>query len=304
MSCEHSQSYQKGILAPVPNFAKFITYTLTSVDNLGQCLAQLALRCDGESVVLALSANLVAKISAGANIPGLKAMPEFSHNGLSLTQDQADLLIWLRSNGDGASIGDLAQKALSIDLLLQPNFALHSSVDCFNYNNRDLSGYEDGTENPEGDKAIETAFLQHENPELNGSSFLVIQNWLHNLKEFKQRSQAEQDDTIGRRLSDNEEFDEAPESAHVKRTAQESFDPEAFILRRSMPWVNGNENGLIFAAFAASFDPFEAIVQRMIGVEDGLVDNLFSFTKPQGGGYYWCPPVSEGRVNLSAIIAR
>jgi putative iron-dependent peroxidase len=45
----------------------------------------------------------------------------------------------------------------------------------------------------------------------------------------------QQDNAIGRHISDNEEFAEAPETAHVKHAAQESFDPEAFMLRRSMP---------------------------------------------------------------------
>lgn len=53
---------------------------------------------------------------------------------------------------------------------------------------------------------------------------------------FDTLARSDPDDIIGRRLSDNEEFDGAPASTHVKRTAQESFDPEAFILRWSVPW--------------------------------------------------------------------
>ena len=114
-------------------------------------------------------------------------------------------------------------------------------------------------------------------------------------------STEEQDNAIGRHISDNEEFDEAPESAHVKRAAQESFDPEAFVLRRSMPWVDGMDGGLIFVAFGKSFDAFEAILNRMMGNEDGIVDGLFGFTKPISGAYYWCPPVKESRLDLSQL---
>ena len=71
---------------------------------------------------------------------------------------------------------------------------------------------------------------------LDGSSFAAVQQWVHGLDHFQRRPQAEQDHVIGRRLSDNEELDDAPESAQVKRTAQESVTPEAFILRKSMPW--------------------------------------------------------------------
>ena len=66
--------------------------------------------------------------------------------------------------------------------------------------------------------------------------------------------EAEMDHIIGRRLSDNEEIEDAPKSAHVKRTAQEDFEPEAFVLRRSMPWADESGEGLVFVAFGKSFD--------------------------------------------------
>ena len=164
---------------------------------------------------------------------------------------------------------------------------------------RDLSGYEDGTENPKGDKAIMAAIVQGQGPALDGSSFVAVQHWVHDLDGMKAKPQKEQDDIIGRRLSDNEEFDEAPESAHVKRTAQESFDPEAFMVRRSMPWADSKGEGLEFVAFGKSFDAFETILAHMTGQDDGIVDGLFQFTKPVTGSYFWCPPVKDGVLNLS-----
>ena len=111
----------------------------------------------------------------------------------------------------------------------------------------------------------------------------------------------QRDDVIGRHIDDNEEFEEAPESAHVKRSAQESFDPQAFMLRRSLPWSEGMDGGLIFVAFGKSFDAFEAILKRMLGNEDGINDGLFEFTRPISGAYYWCPPVKSGRLDLSSL---
>jgi putative iron-dependent peroxidase len=114
-------------------------------------------------------------------------------------------------------------------------------------------------------------------------------------------SQGERDHVMGRRLSDNEEIADAPESAHVKRTAQESFNPEAFILRRSMPWASEDSEGLVFVAFGKSFNAYEAILKRMVGADDGVTDSLFRFTRPVTGSYFWCPPVSGGRLDLSAL---
>ncbi|NOY67522.1 MAG: Dyp-type peroxidase, partial [Gammaproteobacteria bacterium] len=135
---------------------------------------------------------------------------------------------------------------------------------------------------------------------LDGSSFVAVQQWVHDFDILDEMSTNESDDAIGRHISDNEEFD-APESAHVKRTAQESFEPEAFMLRRSMPWVEGVEGGLYFVSFVHSFYAFETQLERMIGLEDGISDGLFKFTRPVSGTFFWCPPMKEGKLDLSIL---
>jgi putative iron-dependent peroxidase len=111
----------------------------------------------------------------------------------------------------------------------------------------------------------------------------------------------EQDNAIGRRRRDNQELTDAPPSAHIKRTAQESFNPEAFVLRRSMPWVDDKRAGLVFVAFGKSTVAYEALLARMVGTEDGISDALFRFTRPLTGAYFWCPPMKKGRLDLSAL---
>lgn len=124
---------------------------------------------------------------------------------------------------------------------------------------------------------------------------------MHDLDHFQSLSGDDRDNIFGRHMSDNEEFDEAPESAHVKRTAQESFDPEAFVVRRSMPWSDETGEGLVFVSFGKSLDAFEAQLRRMTGQEDGIIDGLFRFTRPVSGSYFWCPPVTDGQLDLTAL---
>ena len=69
-----------------------------------------------------------------------------------------------------------------------------------------------------------------------------------------------------------------------------------------MPWVDGQRAGLMFVAFGASFDAFEAQMRRMAGVDDGVVDALFRFTRPLTGAYYWCPPVKRGKLDVSSLL--
>jgi putative iron-dependent peroxidase len=70
---------------------------------------------------------------------------------------------------------------------------------------------------------------------------------------------------------------------------------------RPMPWADFSGEGLVFVAFAGSFYAFDAILKRMIGLEDGVVDALFSFSRPLSTSFFWCPPMVKGKPDLSAL---
>lgn len=209
------------------------------------------------------------------------------------------LWCWVR----GEDRGTLLHRSRVLVDLLGDAFKVQSVVDGFRHRvGRDLTGYIDGTENPKGAKALRTAILGGRGPGLNGSSYVAVQQWLHDFRAFDALSWREQDDAIGRRRRDNVELEHTPASAHIKRTAQESFDPQAFVVRRSMPWLDGQCSGLMFVAFGASFDAYEAQMRRMAGLEDGITDALFRFSRPLTGVYYWCPPVQRGRLDLRCLL--
>jgi putative iron-dependent peroxidase len=180
---------------------------------------------------------------------------------------------------------------------------LDDALDLFLYaGGRDLTGYEDGTENPKDAAAAEAALVASAaGAGLAGSSFVAAQRWTHDLHTFRAHPASERDAIIGRRRDTNDEIADAPLSAHVKRAAQESFEPAAFMLRRSMPWATADAQGLEFIAFGESLDRFERVLRRMVGLDDGVTDALFSFSRPTRGGYYWCPPVARGRLDLSRL---
>ena len=68
-----------------------------------------------------------------------------------------------------------------------------------------------------------------------------------------------------------------------------------------MPFADASGEGLMFVAFGKSFDAFEAQLRRMVGLEDGTTDALFQFSRPRTGGYYWCPPIRDGQLDLGAV---
>lgn len=287
---------QPGILEPIPAQGRYLSCQLRVGAEPQTVLRRLASQADGLSTVVALGASLVREL--GAEIPGLKTFSGIEGALIKLPATPTDLLVWLR----GTDRGHLLIRSRHIETLLAPAFDVSDITDAFNHDNgKDLTGYEDGTENPEGEKALAAAFLPESAGLLAGSSFVAVQRWRHHMSRFEAMPREQQDHTFGRTHDTNEEIDDAPESAHVKRTAQESFDPEAFVLRRSMPWAEGNEGGLVFTAFGHSFDAYEALLRRMSGAEDGLTDALFTFTEPETGAYFWCPPVKEGLIDLRAV---
>jgi putative iron-dependent peroxidase len=73
------------------------------------------------------------------------------------------------------------------------------------------------------------------------------------------------------------------------------------MVRRSMPFVTPEASGLYFVAYGESLDRFERVLRRMLGMEDGVVDALFGFTRAVSGGYYFCPPLDAGHLDLRAL---
>ncbi len=289
-------SVQPCILAPVPKMARYLTFSLNSDAKPHHTLRPLVTSIDPQQTVVGFGELLVKAL--GGSIDGLRTFPPFTGYGFGVPSTPAGLWVWLC----GEDRGELVHRSRRIAHALGAGFVLDQVIDAFQYGpSLDLTGYEDGTENPQGGRAVETAVVTAQGEGLDGSSFVAVQQWVHDLAHFDSFSEAEQDHIIGRRKRGNKEIEEAPPSAHVKRTAQESFEPQAFILRRSMPWTDGARAGLVFVAFGRSLDAFETILHRMVGMDDGIPDALFRFTRPMTGGYYWCPPVKDGVLDLRAL---
>ncbi|MFY9327439.1 MAG: Dyp-type peroxidase [Georgfuchsia sp.] len=287
---------QQGILDAVPAHGCYLFFSAQTDADPRRVLKKLARSVDGETLVVGIGAGLA--IVLDSKISGLRGFPTLEA-GVEVPSTPFALWCWLR----GSDRGELLLRVRELEYLLGNAFVLEHTIDAFKYDSgRDLTGYEDGTENPKGDDAVAAALVTKGKAGIKGSSFVAVQQWLHDLDYFKSWPQKRQDNTIGRRRLDNKELAKAPASAHVKRTAQESFDPEAFVLRRSMPWSDSDGNlGLVFVAFGSSFEAFEAQTRRMAGMDDGIIDGLFSFSRPLTGSYFWCPPMQGKELDLSAF---
>ena len=291
MSTPLASLAQPRVLGASPSPALFIRLGLRGGADPRASLRALVAALDPERAVLGVGAPLAQAL--GASVPGLRAFETVS--GVGVTWPAAQGALWMALHGGDQ--GTLLHEALDL-LALLPDFTVEDSAPGYQHrDSRDLSGYIDGTANPEGEEAVEAAL--HDGPAgLAGGSFLHAMRWVHDLDALRAMRQGDRDLMIGRRISDNEEIEDAPESAHVKRTAQEDV---GVLLRRSMPWGSLDRAGLMFLAYSRDPDVFQAHARRMVGLEDGVVDALHRFSRPVSGGLYWCPPVAGGRLDLSAL---
>lgn len=253
-----------------------------------------ALRMPG--VVIGIGAPLADAVRA--DLPALRPFQRLQRGRYTLPATQRD--VWALV--PGADAGAVFEQADRLIAALAPFAELVEATPLFSYRHgHDLTGYKDGTENPKGDDAWAAALVP--DGELAGGSHVLVQRWLHFRDRLAALPTQARDHVVGRRLDDDEEIAEAPESAHVKRTAQEDFEPPAFMLRRSMPWGDGRRQGLVFIAFVASLDTAQAQLRRMMGLDDGLQDALLAHSQAETGAYYWCPPWTGQGLLLPAVSA-
>jgi len=286
---------QPNILVPIPPLARALAFVLRPETNPRDALKRLQSEFEPKHGIVGAGEPTVRAL--GGTVEGLRTFPALSGVGVVTASTQHALWVQLHGNDRGV----LFDREAAIVATLGDAFILDDAIDLFRYRTgHDLTGYEDGTENPKEAAAVEAAITTGGAGRA-GSSFVAVQRWVHDLARFQRFTPLERDHMMGRNLESNEELEDAPQSAHVKRSAQESYDPEAFMLRRSMPWAKAHTHGLEFVAFGESLDRYERVLHRMLGLDDGLVDGLFTFSRPITGSYYWCPPIAGGRLDLRLI---
>jgi porphyrinogen peroxidase len=287
------ERFQPTILEPVPPVGTVLVFDLEPGADPRPALEVLGPLPARERIVVGIGQPLA--LALDARVDGLKGFAATSGKGVSFPAIQGAL--WVSIGGDER--GEVLDRALEIGRKLA-GFRLIEEVDTFRYRGgRDLTGYEDGTENPRDDAAVAAAIV--ESGPLAGGSFVAVQKYVHDLERFVGFETSARDAIIGRSFDTNEEIPDAVASAHVKRSAQESFDPPAFMVRRSMPWGTVTEHGLYFVAFVSELAKFERVLRRMAGLEDGILDGLLSFTRAVSGGYYFCPPLDGDALDLRTI---
>jgi len=162
------------------------------------------------------------------------------------------------------------------------------------FDDRDVMGFVDGTENPRGDAAREAAIVGGEDPAFAGGSYVIVQKYLHNLKAWEALPVETQERIIGRRkLSDVELADaDKPAYAHNVLTNIEENGRQLQILRDNMPFGRPGygEFGTYFIGYSRTPRITEIMLENMfVGRPPGNYDRLLDFSRPATGSLFFVP---------------
>ena len=173
-----------------------------------------------------------------------------------------------------------------------------SEVHGFRYfDDRDLIGFVDGTENPTGAAAARAALIGDEDPRFAGGSYVIVQEYLHDVAAWNAQPVEEQEKIIGRtKLSDIELSDDVkPSYAHNALNVITGPDGEEVqIVRDNMPYgsVGDGRYGTYFIGYARSPATIEQMLLNMfVGSPEGNYDRLLDFSTAVTGNLFFVPPV-------------
>jgi porphyrinogen peroxidase len=165
------------------------------------------------------------------------------------------------------------------------------------FDDRDLIGFVDGTENPTGAAAARAVLIGAEDPAFAGGSYVIVQQYLHDVAAWDRLPVEEQEKIIGRtKLSDIELSDDVkPSSAHNALTTITGDDGEEVqIVRDNMPFgsVGDGRYGTYFIGYARSPATIELMLTNMfVGRPEGNYDRLLDFSTAVTGCLFFVPAV-------------
>ncbi|MGV1793474.1 Dyp-type peroxidase [Rhizobium sp. A37_96] len=162
------------------------------------------------------------------------------------------------------------------------------------FDDRDLLGFVDGTENPVEQAAIDATLIGPEDPAFAGGSYVIVQKYLHDIGKWNAIPVEQQEKIVGREKLSDIELDEAakPSFAHNVLTNIEENGEQLQILRDNMPFgdVGKGEFGTYFIGYARSPARIERMLDNMfVGQPPGNYDRLLDVSKAVTGSLYFVP---------------
>jgi putative iron-dependent peroxidase len=209
-------------------------------------------------------------------------------DGFVMPGTQRDAVLWLSGSAYDV-IFDVARAAIAE---LAPLASVADETSSWPYrHDRDLTGFIDGTENPDLIDAPGLVLIPEGRPGA-GGTILLLQKWVHEAAAWEALPYDEQERIIGRRKLDSVELEDKPADSHVASTDQDDFGK---IFRRNMPYGTVGDHGTMFVGFCSEQGPLETMLESMAGADGGDRDALTRYTRPLSGAYYFVPSTESLR---------
>jgi putative iron-dependent peroxidase len=291
------------VLTPLTESAIFLILTVNSgaEDAVREMLADVSglVRSvgfripEGElSCVVGLGSGLWDRLFGAPRPAGLHSMREFAGEKHTAVATPGDLLFHIRAHRLDMCF-ELAQRL--VDRLTRYARVIDEVHGFRSFDERDLLGFVDGTENPAGPAAVDSAVIGGEDSGFAGGSYVIVQKYLHDLEPWDALPVEEQERVIGRtKLSDIELPDDVkPANSHVALNTIVGEDGEQQqIVRFNMPFgaVGAREFGTYYIAYARTPDVIEQMLANMfIGDPPGNYDRILDFSTAVTGNLFFVP---------------
>ncbi len=168
------------------------------------------------------------------------------------------------------------------------------------FEQRDLLGFVDGTENPDGPDAVAAVQIGDNDPDFAAASYVHVQRYTHDMSAWNALSVTEQELVIGRTKLEDIELDDAvkPANSHVAlNTLTDEDGNDLQILRANMPFgtlggASGGESGTYYIAYSAHPEVTEKMLSNMfIGDPPGNTDRILDFSTAKTGTMFFVPTI-------------
>ena len=226
---------------------------------------------------------------------GLHPMKAFKGAKHTAPATPGDLLLHIRATRTDACF----ELAMRIREQLGDAVVPVDEVHGFRYlDARSMVGFVDGTENPQGQEAVEATLIGNEDPAYAGGSYVIVQKYIHDMAAWNALPVAEQEKVIGRTKYDDIEMadDVKPSNSHIALNVIEDEDGnEQAILRGNLPFGNPsrNEYGTFFIGYARDLEIIEQMLTNMfIGRPEGNYDRLLDYSRAVTGTAFFVPSAS------------
>ncbi|MDF3289677.1 Dyp-type peroxidase [Streptomyces silvisoli] len=304
MACPARAAIPQPVLGPLTNAAIFLVVTidpdgepvarelLPDLPGLKRAVGFRSAQADALSCVVGIGSDAWDRLFGGprpAELHPLRELVGAEHRAVSTP---GDLLFHIRA-GRLDLCFELASEIMD---RLRGAVTVRDEVHGFRYfDQRDLLGFVDGTENPVGGKAEEAVLIGDEDAEFTGGSYVVVQKYLHDLRAWDALPVEAQERAIGRTKLSDIEMDDAvkPPDSHVAlNTITDPDGTERQILRDNMPFgsVGRGEFGTYFIGYSRTPAVIEQMLENMfLGTESAAHDRILDFSTAVTGTLFFVP---------------